>query len=135
MIRWLFLFVAFASLAVQSPVNAQSVFNDRQLPNPEQEQKAMALMETIRCVVCQGQAITGSNADLAADMRGMIRERIAAGEEPEAIRAWLIQNYGDWVSFAPQVGGRSAPLWLVPILALLVGGFLARGRFKKKERR
>lgn len=135
MIRMLFALIALAFLAPQVPANAQSVYNDRQLPNAEQERAAMALMETIRCVVCQGQAITGSNADLAADMRGMIRERIAAGEKPEDIRAWLIQNYGDWVSFAPQVGGRSAPLWLVPLLALMIGGFLARGRFKKKERR
>ncbi|MEQ1538299.1 MAG: cytochrome c-type biogenesis protein [Sphingorhabdus sp.] len=134
MIRLLLTFFALACLAGQVPANAQSVYNDLQLPNPEQEKQAMALMETIRCVVCQGQAITGSNADLAADMRGMIRERIAAGEKPEDIRAWLIQNYGDWVSFAPQMGGRSAPLWLIPILALLIGGFLARSRFKKKVR-
>ena len=84
---------------------AQSNYNNVQLPDPEQERKAVELMETIRCVVCQGQSITGSNADLAADMRGMIRERIAAGEKPEDIRNWLIQNYGDWVSFKPQMGG------------------------------
>jgi cytochrome c-type biogenesis protein CcmH len=134
MIRLLFIMCAFASLVSPGPVNAQSIYNDQQLPNPEQEREAMALMETIRCVVCQGQAITGSNADLAADMRGMIRERIAAGEKPEAIRAWLIQNYGEWVSFEPQMGGSSAPLWLIPLAALGVGAFLARGRFKKRGR-
>jgi cytochrome c-type biogenesis protein CcmH len=121
-----------AMLALQLPAQAQSVYNDRQLPNPQQERQAMALMDTIRCVVCQGQSITGSNADLAADMRGMIRERIAAGEKPEAIREWLIQNYGEWVSFEPQMGGNSAPLWLIPLLALAVGGILARSRFKKR---
>lgn len=114
-------------------VTAQSNYNNVQLPDPEQERKAVELMETIRCVVCQGQSITGSNADLAADMRGMIRERIAAGEKPEDIRAWLIQNYGDWVSFKPQMGGNSAPLWLLPLLALAGGGYLARSRFKKRK--
>lgn len=112
---------------------AQSNYNNVQLPDPEQERKAVELMETIRCVVCQGQSITGSNADLAADMRGMIRERIAAGEKPEDIRNWLIQNYGDWVSFKPQMGGNSAPLWLLPLLALAGGGYLARSRFKKRR--
>lgn len=112
---------------------AQSNYNDIQLPDPEQERKAVELMDTIRCVVCQGQSITGSNADLAADMRGMIRERIAAGEKPEDIRKWLIQNYGEWVSFKPQIGGNSAPLWLLPLLALAGGGYLARSRFKKRK--
>jgi cytochrome c-type biogenesis protein CcmH len=118
---------------IPAAVTAQSNYNNVQLPDPEQERKAVELMETIRCVVCQGQSITGSNADLAADMRGMIRERIAAGEKPEDIRAWLIRNYGDWVSFKPQMGGNSAPLWLLPLLALAGGGYLARSRFKKRK--
>jgi cytochrome c-type biogenesis protein CcmH len=118
---------------VPGAVTAQSNYNNVQLPDPEQERKAVELMETIRCVVCQGQSITGSNADLAADMRGMIRERIAAGEKPEDIREWLIQNYGEWVSFKPQMGGNSAPLWLLPLLALAGGGYLARSRFKKRK--
>jgi cytochrome c-type biogenesis protein CcmH len=112
---------------------AQGNYNNVQLPDPEQERQAVELMETIRCVVCQGQSITGSNADLAADMRGMIRERIAAGEKSEDIREWLIQNYGEWVSFKPVMGGNSAPLWLLPLLALAGGVFLARSRFKRRE--
>jgi cytochrome c-type biogenesis protein CcmH len=119
-------------ILLPAAVMAQSNYNNVQLPNPEQERKAVELMETIRCVVCQGQSITGSNADLAADMRGMIRERIAAGEKPEDIRKWLIQNYGAWVSFKPQMGGNSAPLWLLPLLALAGGAYLARSRFKKR---
>jgi cytochrome c-type biogenesis protein CcmH len=117
---------------VPGAATAQSNYNNVQLPDPEQERKAVELMDTIRCVVCQGQSITGSNADLAADMRGMIRERIAAGEKPEDIRKWLIQNYGEWVSFKPQMGGNSAPLWLLPLLALAGGAYLARSRFKKR---
>lgn len=130
--RHLALSILLAAM-IPAAVTAQSNYNNVQLPHPEQERKAVELMETIRCVVCQGQSITGSNADLAADMRGMIRERIAAGEKPEDIRAWLIQNYGDWVSFKPQMGGNSAPLWLLPLLALAGGGYLARSRFKKRK--
>jgi cytochrome c-type biogenesis protein CcmH len=124
----------FALFMLPGILMAQSNYNNVQLPNPEQERQAVALMETIRCVVCQGQAITGSNAELAADMRGMIRERIAAGEKPEDIRKWLIEKYGDWVSFKPLVGGSSAPLWLLPLFALAGGVFLARSRFKKRKR-
>jgi cytochrome c-type biogenesis protein CcmH len=122
------------TLAVTSTVAlAQSGFNNLQLPDPAQERAAVALMETIRCVVCQGQAITGSNADLAADMRGLIRQRIAAGEKPEDIRASLIEKYGAWVSFKPQMGENSAPLWLVPLAALIAGIFLIRGRLQRRN--
>ena len=122
-------------LGMATPMGAfsQTNYNNVQLPDPEQERKAVELMETIRCVVCQGQSITGSNADLAADMRGMIRERIARGEKPEDIRKWLIQNYGEWVSFKPQMGGNSAPLWLLPLLALAGGVYLAHSRFKNRR--
>ncbi len=112
---------------------AQVDYTNTELADPAQERQAKALMDTIRCVVCQGQPISGSNADLAGDMRALIRERIAAGEEPEAIRAWLITRYGAWVSFKPELHPSSAPLWLIPIIALIAGFFLIRGRFKRKE--
>lgn len=101
------------------------------LPDPRQEAQAMALMETIRCVVCQGQPISGSNADLAGDMRRLIRERIAAGEKPEQVRAWLVERYGDWVSFKPRVKPATAPLWLIPLAALVAGIWLAMQRLKR----
>jgi cytochrome c-type biogenesis protein CcmH len=88
-------------------------------------------MDSIRCVVCQGQPISGSNADLAGDMRRTIRERIAAGETPEQVRAWLISRYGDWVSFKPVVKADTAPLWLIPIMALLAGAWLVSRRIKR----
>jgi cytochrome c-type biogenesis protein CcmH len=127
---WLFLLTL---VLIPSAVCAQRGYNNVQLSDPAQERAAKELMDTIRCVVCQGQSIADSNADLAADMRGMIRERISKGEKPEQIRAWLIEHYGDWVSFKPQFGGRSAPLWLVPLLALVIGAYLMRGRFKRKS--
>lgn len=70
----------------------------RQLPDAAQEAKAKALMETLRCLVCQSQSIADSDASIAGDMRSQVRERIAAGEDPEAIRNWLIARYGDYVS-------------------------------------
>ena len=100
------------------------------LPDPVQESQALGLMDAIRCVVCQGQPISGSNAGLAGDMRRVIRERIAAGDSPEAVRAMLIEKYGDWVTFQPEVNPATMPLWILPLLALLGGGWLVSRRVK-----
>ena len=66
----------------------------RQLKDPQQEARAKALMEELRCLVCQGQSIADSDAELAGDMRSLVRERIAAGESPEEVRSWLVERYG-----------------------------------------
>jgi len=70
----------------------------RQLDDPAQEAAAQALMETLRCLKCQSQSIADSDAPMAGDMRSQVRIRIAAGEHPEAIRGWLMERYGDYVS-------------------------------------
>lgn len=105
-----------------------------QLEDPRQEAEAKALMETLRCLVCQGQSIADSDADMAGDMRALVRERIAAGEKPEAIRSWLVDRYGAWVSYRPPVEPLTWPLWAAPILMISFGLFLARGRFRRKAR-
>jgi len=109
-----------------------SRYADRQLADPAQERDAKALMETLRCLVCQGQSIADSDADMAGDMRALVRTRIAAGEQPEAIRDWLIARYGNWVSYDPPVEPVTWPLWAAPVLLLGAGIVLARGRFRKK---
>ena len=126
------------ALTLASPAFAQSTlppsrYAYTQLEDPRQEAQARALMETLRCLVCQGQSIADSDADMAGDMRALVRERIAAGERPEAIRAWLIERYGAWVSYKPPVEPVTWPLWAAPILLLAAGLFLARGRFRKKK--
>ncbi len=104
-----------------------------QLSDPAKEKAAKDLMETIRCLVCQGQSVADSDADLAADMRALIRQRINDGEAPDAVRAWLIERYGNWVSYKPPVSAITGPLYLVPIFALLAGVFLIRGRLKRRR--
>jgi cytochrome c-type biogenesis protein CcmH len=127
------LFLVLSLGSVASPVFADPRYNSVALPDALQETKAKDLMESIRCVVCQGQSIADSNADLAADMRGLIRERIAKGEDPESIRGWLIEHYGDWVSFKPQLTGNTLALWIVPLLTLFAGLGLIVGRLKRKN--
>lgn len=126
-------------LSIPQPALAQSrvpeaEWANRQLPDPEQEAEATALMETLRCLVCQGQSIADSDADMAADMRALVRRRIAAGEEPEEIRSWLVDRYGRWVTYDPPLDALTWPLWLIPLALLAIGGWLARGRFKRPDR-
>ena len=101
----------------------------RQLDDPAQEAKAQALMETLRCLKCQSQSIADSDAPMAGDMRSQVRRRIAAGEEPEAIRTWLVERYGDYVSYAPRVTALTWPLFAAPIVLLLIAAALLRRRF------
>ncbi|MGV3478563.1 MAG: cytochrome c-type biogenesis protein [Sphingobium sp.] len=107
---------------------------DTQLADPKQEAQATALMETLRCVVCQGQSIADSDAEMAGDMRAMVRERIQQGETPDQIRAWMIERYGEWISYDPPLSGRTAILWIAPLLLLGAGVWLARGRFRRRGR-
>lgn len=128
-----------AALLLAGPAQADSLlppaeYSYTQLPDPKQEAEAVALMETLRCLVCQGQSIADSDAEMAGDMRAMVRQRIAAGETPEQIRAWLIERYGNWVSYDPPLEPITWPLWAAPILLILAGLFLARGRFRRKKR-
>ena len=84
-----------------------------------------------RAIVGAGQR--GATGEMAGDMRAMVRQRIAAGEKPEQIRAWLIERYGNWVSYDPPLEPITWPLWAAPILLILAGLFLARGRFRRKK--
>ena len=104
-----------------------------QLPDPAQEARAKALMETLRCVVCQGQSIADSDADMAGSMRALVRDRIAAGESPASIRAWLIHRYGTYVTYDPPLSGLTWPLWLAPPLLLAAGLWLVRGSVRRRR--
>jgi cytochrome c-type biogenesis protein CcmH len=132
-------FVAIALMLSAAPLLADSnlppaYWANRQLPDPGQEAKAEALMGELRCLVCQGQSIADSDAELAGDMRDLVRRRIAAGEKPSEIRGWLIQRYGTWISYKPTDEPAAWPLWLAPLALLLVGAWLIRRRIQLKAR-
>lgn len=132
-------FVAALAILIAIPALADSdmppsYWSDRQLPDPAKEQQAENLMQEIRCLVCQGQSIADSDAELAGDMRDLVRRRIAAGESPGSIRSWLIQRYGNWISLRPPAQPIAWPLWLAPIVLLAGGLLLAATRLKRKRR-
>jgi cytochrome c-type biogenesis protein CcmH len=107
---------------------------NRQLPDPRQEAQAKALMEELRCLVCQGQSIADSDAELAADMRHLVRSRIAAGERPSQIRRWLVDRYGNWVTYRPPAEPIAWPLWAAPLLLLAAGAVLAAQRIRRRRK-
>jgi cytochrome c-type biogenesis protein CcmH len=126
----------FLSLALAVPVAAQdslppAPYAYRQLEDPAKEKAAQDLMLTLRCLTCQSQSIADSDAPMAGDMRNQVRERIARGEDPEAIRAWLIERYGDWVSYEPRVTSMTWPLFAAPIVLLLLAAVIVRKRFTR----
>ncbi|WP_370188897.1 cytochrome c-type biogenesis protein [Qipengyuania sp.] len=129
--------VALLLLSLSLPLAAQqnmppAPYAYRQLDDPAQEAAAQDLMETLRCLKCQSQSIADSDAPMAGDMRHQVRLRIAAGEDPEAIRAWLMQRYGDYVSYKPEVSATTWPLFAVPLLLVLVAGALLLRRLRRR---
>jgi cytochrome c-type biogenesis protein CcmH len=105
----------------------------KQLPDPAKEAQASALMAELRCLVCQGQAIHDSDAEMAGDMRHLVRTRIQAGESPAEVRAFLVDRYGSWVSYQPRLERTTLILWLAPLLLLVGGAWLVLRRLKVRR--
>jgi cytochrome c-type biogenesis protein CcmH/NrfF len=128
--------ISLALLGV-SPVFAQGsgpipALANQQLENPVQEAEATGVMRGLRCIQCQGQSIADSDAPMAATMRAEVRQQIVNGKQPEDIRGWMVQRYGEWVSFEPEMRGAGLLLWATPLLVLLLGAWLARGLFRRR---
>ena len=116
------LLIAAALLLASAPAAAQEPppAPDRPLPDAAQEARAQALFDDIRCVVCQHEAIADSPAGIAADLRGLVREQIAAGKTDDEIKADLLRRYGDYVLFQPPLRIGTWLLWFGPF-ALAAG--------------
>lgn len=117
-----FVVIAAAALLAASPILA--ALPDELLDDPALEARAAALDRELRCVVCQSQSISESNADLARDMRIILRERIAAGDSDKEVVDYLVARYGDYVLLRPRVQPNTYALWLFPAAVLLVAAAL-----------
>lgn len=100
---------------------AHAVMPDEVLADPALEARARALSEGLRCMVCQNQSIDESDADLARDLRILVRERLKAGDSDRQVIDYLVSRYGEFVLLKPRFGLRNALLWGAPLL-ILVGG-------------
>lgn len=125
--------LALAALLAATTASAQTaVAPERPLADPAREAQAQTLMHRLRCVVCQQASIADSGADMAAEMRALVRQRIAAGDSPERVRAFLISRYGPWIDFRPPVSSETLLLWAAPLLVLGGGLLAARPLFRRK---
>jgi cytochrome c-type biogenesis protein CcmH len=128
------LFLALGSTAALADSNRPPApLAYRQLADPAKEARATELMAELRCMVCQGQSIHDSDAEMAGDMRHLVRTRIDAGESPDQIRAFLIDRYGGWVSYQPKFDRGTFVLWLAPLVLLFGGGLLVLRRVKVRR--
>lgn len=117
------LLIALAAVGLMAAEPAPAP--DRPLPDSAQEARAQRLFDDIRCVVCQHEAIADSPAGIASDMRGLVREQIAAGRSDREIREDLVRRYGEFVLFNPPVRLGTWLLWFGPFaLVLIVGAVL-----------
>jgi len=116
--RWLALIATLALVAG----HAWAVLPDEQLKDPRLEARARAIGSELRCVVCQNQTIDDSDADLARDLRIILRERLLAGDSDRQAMDFIVRRYGDFVLMKPPLNDETWLLWLGPALALAAGG-------------
>jgi len=116
-----------AALLLAGPVLAE-----QPLADPAREREAKELMGTLRCVVCQSASIADSGAEMAADMRVEVRQRLAQGQTPAEVRKYLVSRYGAWISYSPPVEPATWLLWAAPIMFLGAGGLAARALFRRR---
>ncbi|RWY78395.1 cytochrome c-type biogenesis protein CcmH [Rhizobium leguminosarum] len=118
MMRRLLLAVALLLMAAPAfAVNPDEVLADSAL-----EARARTLSAELRCMVCQNQSIDDSNADLAKDLRLLVRERITDGDSDEAVLNYIVSRYGEFVLLKPRVSMKTVLLWGAPVLLVLAGG-------------
>ena len=109
-------------LALGAPTLARAVSDPSEmLADPRQEARAEAIGRELRCLVCQNEDIEDSGADLARDLRHVVRTEVAAGRSDREIMRWMVARYGNFVRLAPPFTSGTALLWLMPALALLAG--------------
>lgn len=118
-------------LAASSP--ALAVRPGEQLPDEAQEARARRLSAELRCLVCQNQSIDDSDASLAVDLRRLVRERILAGDNDQAIRTFLVARYGEFVLLKPRFSLQTLVLWGLPGVALVLGAGAAFRLFRRRQ--
>jgi len=107
-----------------APLMAKAVEPDEIMPDPKLEARARALSAELRCMVCQNESIDESHADLARDLRLLVRERLHAGDSDDQIRAFLVGRYGDFILLKPPFKLETWLLWGAPFLVLLAGAYI-----------
>ena len=127
--------VLAVALLLALPQGVLAVAVDPPMDDLALEARAQALFADLRCLVCQNQSISDSNADLARDLRMIVRERIAAGDSDIEAKSYLVDRYGDWVLLKPPVKAATWILWFGPLVLLALAGWLGFGLYRRRGSR
>ena len=120
-------------LLIQTPFAESIEASD--FETKEQQSRYTQLIENIRCPVCQGQSIGGSNSDLAKDLREKVREMILDRQTDSEIYSFMVERYGDFVVYKPPVNNKTYFLWFAPVLVLIISLlYLFRSTKENKEK-
>jgi len=114
--------LALAAMAAVLMLPAFALTPDEVLADPALEERARAISARLRCLVCQNQSIDDSDADLARDLRVLVRERLMAGDTDEEVIDFIVARYGEFVLLQPRFSVRNAALWATPVVLLVAGG-------------
>ena len=117
--------MATMAIAIMLAAPSHAMLPDEVLDDPVLEQRARALSTQLRCLVCQNQSIDDSDAQLARELRLLLRERIVAGDTDREIVDYLVSRYGQFVLLKPQFNALTLVLWIAPAVLLIGGGILA----------
>lgn len=128
-LRRIALFLGLLLLALQ-PLHA--VQPDEMLSDPALEARARTLSAELRCLICQSQSIDDSDANIARDLRLLIRERLKAGDSDAAVKAFLVARYGEYVLLRPAFAWHTLLLWASAPLMLVIGAVLLLGLFRRR---
>jgi cytochrome c-type biogenesis protein CcmH len=126
LLAFVFALTAPAALAVQP---------DEVLADPALESRARTISAGLRCMVCQNQSIDDSDAELARDLRVLVRERLAAGDTDQEVIDFVVSRYGEFVLLRPRFNARNALLWAAPVLILGLGGIFIVVRWRSHQRK
>ena len=125
-------FVLALIAALFFSASAFAVQPNEVLKDPALERRAREISAGLRCLVCQNQSIDDSDAQLAKDLRLLVRERLVAGDTNDQVESFLVQRYGEFVLLKPTFGAHTLLLWLTPALVLILGGIGAYAAMRRR---
>lgn len=112
---------------------ALAVNPDEVLADPQLEQRARQISAELRCMVCQNESIDDSNAELARDLRVLVRERLTSGDSDTQVMDFVVARYGEFVLLKPRLNAQTALLWGFPVLILLIGAIALVFAFRRRN--
>jgi cytochrome c-type biogenesis protein CcmH len=117
---------------ISAPISAGTLA-EYQFDDPAKEEEFRAIIEEMRCLVCQNESLVGSNADLAVDLRNEIYGMIKDGHGKDDVIGFMVARYGDFVLYSPPVKPSTYPIWFGPIFLFAIGAFVLMRALKKKR--